>query len=260
MANVRTATRPRTLAIDIGGSGLKMLLLGPLGEPLNDRLRRPTPESATPGAILAELSEMIALQPTFDRIAAGFPGVVDNGVTLTAANLHPDWIGFDLAGALHALTGKPTRLANDADVQGLAVIEGVGVELVLTLGTGLGSALYTDCRLVPNLEIAHHVFRKNRTYEEYLGNAARKRGGTAKWNVRLAEALALLRRTFNFRHLYLGGGNTRKIRLELPEYVSIVPNVAGLIGGIRLWDSEAEAGPAIEAGAGSAVQGALEAQ
>ncbi len=223
------------MAIDIGGSGLKMMSLDRGGRPLGERRRKRTPAAPTPQAVLAVLGEMIAEQPAFDRIAVGFPGVVEGGVTLTAVNLHPAWVGFDLAAALRSLTGRPTRVANDADVQGLAVIEGVGVEMVLTLGTGLGSALYVDFRLVPNIELAHHVFRKGRTYEEWLGNAALQRTGSRKWNRHLAEALEVLRRTFNYRRLYLGGGNARRVDLDLPENVAIAPNVAGLLGGVRLW-------------------------
>ena len=173
-------------------------------------------------------------------MAAGFPRVVEDGITLTAVNLHPDWIGVDLAAELSALTGRRARVANDADLQGLAVIEGIGVEFVLTLGTGLGSGLYVNGALVPNLEIAHHVFRKSRTYEECLGKAALKRRGAKKWRKRLLEAADQLQRTFNYRRLYVGGGNAKKARkagFRLPANVELVPNVAGLLGYIHLWDA-----------------------
>lgn len=230
---------PRTLAIDIGGSGLKMMVLGPDGVPLNERLREPTPSLPTPGEILPILERMVAAQPPFDRVAAGFPGVVSNGVTMTAVNLHEDWVGFDFAAALERMTGAATRVANDADVQGLAVIDGVGVELVLTLGTGLGSGLYVDCKLVPNLEIAHHLYRKGNTYEEVLGNAAFERLGREKWTRHLERAVRQLEATFSYRRLFLGGGNSRKAeRADLPDNVCIVSNRAGLLGCIHLWDSD----------------------
>ena len=232
----------RTLAIDIGGTGLKMMTLDLRGEPLNARDRRLTPEMPTPGAVLAVLEAMIAAQPEFDRVSVGFPGVVSGGVTQTAVNLHPDWIGYELEAALQALTGKPTQVVNDADMHGLGVIESAGVELVIILGTGIGSALYVDGKSVGNLELGHHPFRKEKTYEQCLGNAALEAWGAKKWNRRLGEALALWSFTFNYRMLYLGGGNTRKIRIELPENVKIVPNVAGLLGGIRLWAAAAAGG------------------
>ena len=238
MKDGEKAAGPRTLAIDVGGSGLKMIVLGPNGEPLNERHRERTPGLATPTEVLPILERMVAAQPAFDRVAAGFPGVVSNGVTLTAVNLHPDWVGFDFARALESMTGAPTRLANDADVQGLAVIEGSGVELVLTLGTGLGSGLYVDCKLVPNLEIAHHVFRKGKTYEEMLGNAALERLGREDWTRRLEEAVAQLEATFNYQRMFIGGGNSRKAgRANLPDNVGIVSNIAGLLGCIHLWES-----------------------
>jgi len=238
MKDGKKASGPRTLAIDIGGSGLKMIVLGPDGEPLNERHRERTPGLPTPTEILPILERMVAAQPAFDRVAAGFPGVVSNGVTLTAVNLHRDWVGFDFARALERMTGAPTRLANDADVQGLAVIEGSGVELVLTLGTGLGSGLYVDCKLVPNLEIAHHVFRKGSTYEEMLGNAALERLGREKWTRRLEEAVGQLEATFNYQRLFIGGGNSGKAaRASLPDNVGIVSNIAGLLGCIHLWES-----------------------
>lgn len=247
MANAEPMHPLRTLAIDVGGSGLKMMTLGPFGEPLNERVRRSTPKPATPSAVLAELEAMIALQPRFDRVAAGFPGVVSSGRTMTAVNLHPAWVGFDFGAALSAMAGAPARVANDADVQGLAVIEGGGTEFVLTLGTGLGSALYVDGRLVPNLEIAHHVFREDRTYEEYLGVAALKRFGKRRWNELLREAVCQLRAAFNFHRLYIGGGNAKKVREPLPDDVRLVSNRAGLLGCIHLWGAAMAGGGASEA-------------
>ena len=241
------ATHPvRTLAIDVGGSGLKMMTLGPFGEPLTERDRRPTPRPATPSAVLAELEGMIVAQPPFDRVAAGFPGVVSGGKTMTAVNLDSSWVGFDFGRALSELTGAPTRIANDADVQGLAVIDGVGTEFVLTLGTGLGSALYVDGRLVPNLEVAHHVFREDRTYEDYLGAAGLDHLGKRRWNELLQEAVRHLRETFNFHRLYIGGGNARKVREPIPEDVLLVSNRAGLLGCIHLWGPEMSQGGSIE--------------
>ena len=239
MAGVGTAAGPRTLAIDIGGSGLKMMTLDPSGTPLNDRSRRKTPNTPTPSAVFAVLQDMVRDQPEFDRVAAGFPGVVTGGVTLTAVNMHPDWIGFDFGAELEGITGKPARVANDADVQGLAVIEGSGVEFVLTLGTGLGSALYVGARLVPNLEIAHHVFRNNMTYEDCLGKAALDRDGKREWNQSLAGAIGQLEQAFNYRRMYIGGGNVGKVRRDLlPGNVRFVSNVAGLLGCIRLWGTD----------------------
>ena len=230
------AKGPLTLSIDVGGSGVKMMILDAAGEPATERLRRKTPEQPTPVLVLAEIEAMASEIGPFDRVSVGFPGVVVEGMTHTAVNLHNDWAGFDLRGALTKRLGKDVRVANDADVQGLGVVEGIGVELVLTLGTGIGSALFTNGKLVPNLELGHHPFERGKTYEERMGDLELRRKGKDTWNERLQRAIVVLDRVFNYRVLYLGGGNARKINSELPPNVRIVPNVAGILGGIRLWD------------------------
>jgi polyphosphate glucokinase len=228
---------PFTLAVDIGGTGIKVLVLDRDGQPASQRTAEPTPHPATPEAVLDVIAKLAAAHPEFDRVAAGFPGVIRNGVTETAHNLDPAWVGFDLAAALTTRLGKPTRVANDADIQGFGAIEGRGVELVLTLGTGVGAALFVHGVLVPNLELAHHPFRKGKTYEELLGKAALEKYGEKKWHKQLERAIKLVRQTFNFDVLYLGGGNAKRLEHDkLPADVKIVPNVAGLLGGIALWN------------------------
>lgn len=227
---------PLTLSIDVGGSGVKMMILDRAGEPVTERLRRKTPDQPTPELVLKEIAAMAEAIGPFDRVSVGFPGVVVDGVTRTAVNLHNDWAGFDLRNGLAQRLGKDVRVANDADVQGLGVIEGIGVELVLTLGTGIGSALFTDGKLVPNLELGHHPFERGKTYEERMSDLELRKKGKEAWNQRLQRAIQTVDRVFNYRVLYLGGGNARKIAIELPANVRIVPNIAGILGGIRLWD------------------------
>ena len=231
----RTASSMRTLAVDIGGSGVKVMVLDETGNPLTDRLRVPTPQPPKPNAVLDAIVGLATDAGEFDRASVGFPGVVRNGITYTAVNLDPDWMGFDLASALQTRLNKPIRVANDADIQGCGAISGKGVELVVTLGTGFGSALFIDGRLVPNLEMGHHPFRKKETYEEQLGRAALDKEGKKEWNQRLEKAIATLEKLFNYDVLYIGGGETKKIKFELPSNVKIVPNVSGLLGGIALW-------------------------
>jgi polyphosphate glucokinase len=227
---------PFTLAIDIGGSGLKASVLDQHGNMVVDRVRVETPVGQPPAVIVDTLVTLIASLPPFDRVSVGFPGVVREGRVVTAPNLgHAGWRGFDLARALTGRLGKPTRIANDADMQGLAVIKGTGVELVITLGTGFGTALYLDGRLAPHLELAHHPFRKGETYEEQLGNEARQRAGNKKWSKRLRRAIDNLRALVHFDHLYIGGGNARKVRLTPEPDTTIVSNEAGIRGGIALW-------------------------
>lgn len=225
----------RTLTVDIGGSGIKIIVLNHKGTPVTKRRRHPTPRTPRPRAVIDAISSMIPARIKYDRVSVGFPGVVTRGVINTAVNLHPDWIGFDLARTLQRKLGRPVRVANDADIQGYGAIEGTGVELVLTLGTGLGSALFVDGHLVPNLELAHHPFRKGETYEEQVGRAALDVIGRKRWNRRVLLMLDLLGRIINYRKAYLGGGNAKKLAGPLPRNVRIVSNEAGLLGGIALW-------------------------
>lgn len=231
-ANWRNMT---TLAIDIGGSGLKMMALDAHGTANSDRLRVPTPSPASPEKMLPLLDEMKQQMPAFDRVSVGFPGVIKQGKTLTAANLDKKWVGFPLEQTLEQNWGKPVRVCNDAAVQGYGAISGRGVELVLTLGTGVGSALYIDGRLCPGLELAHHPWRKGKTYEECLGRAALDKIGVKKWSRLVDRAIKQTEALFNWDRLYIGGGNSRKLAApERPE-VTLIENEQGLTGGIALW-------------------------
>ncbi|MEL6909317.1 MAG: ROK family protein [Cyanobacteria bacterium J06643_13] len=226
----------RTLAVDIGGSGIKVMVLNNDGNPLSDRDRLKTPHPAKPKKVI-ETILTLANKQEYNRVSVGFPGVVQNGVIKTAVNLHDDWLQYDLASKLEKLLSKPVKVANDADIQGFGAIANQGVELVITLGTGFGSALFINGKLVPNLEMGHHPFRKRETYEEQLGRAAFEKHGAKKWNLRLQKAIAHLDHLFNYDSLYIGGGEAKQIDFKLPDNAKIVPNVTGLLGGIRLWTS-----------------------
>ena len=219
----------RTLAVDIGGSGIKVMVLDVEGNPLSDRQRLKTPHPATPPQVIDTILTLVKEQE-YDRVSVGFPGVVQSGVIKTAVNLHDDWLQYDLATSLSQLLSKPVKVANDADIQGLGAISGNGIELVITLGTGFGSALFVEGKLVPNLEMGHHPFRKRETYEQQLGRAALEKHGGKKWNLRLEDL-------FNYNTLYIGGGETKQIKFALPAKIKIIPNVIGLLGGIKLWTS-----------------------
>ncbi len=224
-----------TLAVDVGGSGIKTLLLQGRGEPEGERERLATPRPATPDAVLQCIVKLANQRKSYERISVGFPGVVVDHVVHTAPNLDGKWAGFPLGSELSARLDRPVRVANDADVQGLGAIEGKGVELVLTLGTGMGSALFIDGRLVPNLELGHHPLTKSRTYEDYVGRAGLKKVGTKRWSKRVLKVLEQVQPLFNPRVIYLGGGNAKKLKVNLPKNVQVVPNTAGLLGGLRLW-------------------------
>ncbi len=228
---------PLTLALDIGGTGLKAGLLDAHGAMVGERHRIKTPHPAGPDALVPALLGLAGQVGGFDRVSVGFPGVVRGGVVRTAPNLGtPAWAGFDLGGALQHGLGKPVRMLNDARVQGLGVIAGRGVECVITLGTGFGFALYEDGRLAPHLEMGQHTARKDMTYDEYLGVAALKKIGRKRWRRRVERALGQLRTLINFDTLYVGGGDAGLIDFEVPSDVRIVSNDAGITGGVRLWD------------------------
>lgn len=225
----------KTLAIDIGGSDLKMVVLDAEGDAVAAVARTPTPQPATPDAILDALVALAGEQPAFERVSCGFPGVVVGGVTINAPNLDPSWNGTALGPRLESLLSAPARVANDADVQGYGAIEGVGVELTVTLGTGVGSGLFVDGALVPNLELGHAPFRGGKSFEEILGKGALHESGEVAWNRALRDALAAWTRLFNPRRIFLGGGHARLIDRALPAHVVPISNCAGLLGGIALW-------------------------
>jgi polyphosphate glucokinase len=225
-----------TLCIDVGGTGIKMLVLDAEGKPVNERARVLTPHPATPKAVLTVIRSMLEAQPHFDRVAVGFPGIVVDGIVHSAVNLGDKyWKGEDFEAMLEKLTGVPVRVINDADLQGYGVITGAGVELVLTLGTGLGSALFVNGHLVPNLELGHHPFTNGKTYEERVGDRALKRVGKKEWSKRVLAALAQLDPIFNYELLHLGGGNVAHLKGRLPSNVRLFTNVDGMTGGSKLW-------------------------
>jgi len=229
-------TNPHTLAIDIGGTGLKAAVLDAEGHMLDKRVRVRTPSDPTPEAVIEALAHLIQRLPEFDRISIGFPGVVRRGIVLTAPNLGTKkWKGFALQDALSERFGKPARLENDAEVAGLGVIAGKGLEVVITLGTGFGSAIFSNGRMTPHLELAHHPIHKSLTYDEYVGDAALKEVGRKKWNRRVLKVIAVLRTLLNYDKLHIGGGNARHLTLRLPANVRIESNDAGIEGGAALW-------------------------
>jgi polyphosphate glucokinase len=229
---------PFTLCFDIGGTEIKMMVVAANRLPLTSYQREATPQPAEVSAVLNVITAMIqTLKHKFDRVAAGFPGVVIKGKIKTAPNMDTSWIGVDLQQEFEKITGHPALVANDADVQGFGDIRGTGVELVITLGTGMGSALFVNGKLVPNLELAHHPFKDNSTYEEFLGKKALKREGVKEWQRNLLHAISLWELTFNYDRLYIGGGYAHLIDIQLPENIQISENIEGVLGGVALWES-----------------------
>jgi len=239
MNDAEPAGPPKTLAIDIGGTGLKASILDESGKMVTKRVRVATPNPCPPEVLVNALVKLVAPLPPHDRVSIGFPGVVRDGRIVTAPHFADKaWIDYPLEQAISSSLGKPARLLNDAEVQGLGIIAGQGLEVVLTLGTGVGSAVFINGALTPHLELAHHPIRKDETYNEYLGNAARRALSRKKWNSRVLKTIEIVYSLLHYDLLYLGGGNAANIVVPLPDKVRIASNDAGLTGGIRLWDDD----------------------
>jgi polyphosphate glucokinase len=230
------ATAKRILAIDIGGTGLKAAIVGPDGLFLTERLRIKTPRSCQPDEMVSLLVGLVKPLGRFDHVSIGFPGVIKRGHVISAPNLGTKrWHGFDLEGIMHTRLKKPVRVLNDADVQGLAAMQGKGLELVCTLGTGFGTAWFSDGVLLPHMDLAHLAIRKKDDFDLYIGDKTRKKIGVTHWNKRLRKLIDVLEQVFNYDHLHLGGGNSARINFALPDNVSIVDNKAGMAGGAFVW-------------------------
>lgn len=226
----------KTLALDIGGTHIKASVLDAAGHMVAPEVRVSTPAQPNPAAVLAVIRTLAQQLPAFDRISAGFPGYVADGHVRTAPNLGTaDWRDFPLAAVLAKQLHKPARVLNDADVQGLGVIDGRGLECVLTLGTGIGSSLFKNGQLLPHLELGQHPLRKHKTYDRYLGDAALKSKGPEKWNRRLKYVITVVETLVNYDTLYLGGGNAAAVTLKLPKNVRLASNSGGITGGVKLW-------------------------
>lgn len=235
--NIPHTPQARTLAIDVGGTALKASVLDHRGKMIVDCVRVDTPYPCPPKVLIKALVELVKQLPAFDRVSVGFPGYVRDGKVITAPHLGNDtWHGFNLVEAIKAEFGKPARLLNDADMQGLAAIQGTGLELVVTLGTGVGTGWFRNGEPMPHLELSRHPVHKGKNYDEFIGNKALKKIGKKKWNDRVQHAITLLQELFHPDETYIGGGNARKINFTLGAHIQLISNQDGILGGFRLWD------------------------
>lgn len=239
----------KTLSIDVGGTRIKASVLDRAGKMLVDKVRMDTPYPCPPEVLVESLRRFVRDLPPYQRASVGFPGLVRKGVVRQVpalsrrkpggpenAKLAARWAGFRLRDALEEAFGVPTLVANDADVQGSGAVRGEGFELVVTLGTGVGCALFEDGVLLPHLELSHGHYKGGRSIDIALGSAERERIGNKRWNRRVARAFYWLREVVLFDRMYVGGGNAKHLTLELGPDVEMISNVAGITGGIRLWD------------------------
>jgi polyphosphate glucokinase len=244
---------PFTLAVDCGGGGIKASVLDAAGTLHAPPSRVPTPYPLPPERLVGTIAAMAERLPRFDRVTVGMPGMIRHGVVVATPHyvtrtgprsavlpeLVEAWSGCDVQALVEARLSAPTLVLNDAEVHGAGVVSGTGVELVLTFGTGLGSALFDGGRIAPHLEWSHAPVRWGTTYDEYIGQPERVRLGDALWSRRVRRVVEGLRPVFRWDRVYLGGGNAHRITpavLErLGDEVVVVPNEAGIVGGVRAW-------------------------
>ena len=233
---ITTSLRENILAIDIGASFIKATVLNQEGELLQDYKRIKTPDPATPQKVLQRIQNLVTGFQDYDKISVGFPGDIKKGIVRTAPNLDTHfWKNINLNKLLTDALNKPVRIANDADMQGLGVVSEIGLEMVITLGTGFGTALFLDGHLLPHIELAQHPITKSNTYDDYVGEEALKDKGDKKWNKRMKKVLNILKTVFSYDRLYIGGGNADQLNFKLDKNIKIITNEDGIKGGARLW-------------------------
>lgn len=240
-----------TLCIDIGGSGFKASVVNSQGVSTTERVRIDTPYPCPPDTFVPAVRDLVKDQLTgVHRVSVGFPGLVRRGRVIEVpslsraeyggernADLAAAWEGFDLAHSLAETFQLPTKVVNDADMQGCAVVRGQGLEFVMTLGTGVGTALFNDGTLLPHLELSHAPFRDGMSFDIALGNAQRKKDGHEKWVKNVKRAIRAWEETLFFDHLYVGGGNAKYLAAsEIGNRGELIPNSSGILGGVRLWE------------------------
>jgi polyphosphate glucokinase len=241
-----TSSQLKVLSIDIGGSHIKATVLDSKGALLMEYSKVETPQPANPDNVVKEIKKLVKQFSGYTRISVGFPGYVRDSIVKTAPNLDNDaWKDFNLGGKLEEVLGKPARVVNDADMQGLGVVSGKGLELVITLGTGFGTAVLLDGKLLPHLEIGQSPITRHNTYDNYIGDKAFDAEGKKKWNERMEKVLKVLKTLFNYDYLYIGGGNARELTFKLDKNVKLVTNQDGIKGGARLWADEKTPTPVV---------------
>ena len=233
------------LGIDVGASGIKGGIVDlKKGELLAERIRLETPSPATPEAMAKTFSELVKLHNWKGPIGCGFPAIVKNGVAQSAANISKDWIGKNVSKMLSKACKLPVEVLNDADAAGIAEMrfglgkEEPGVVLLVTIGSGLGSALFLDGELIPNTEFGH-LKLNGKPIEHYASNNARKRDSLEwhEWGERFNEFLHYVNRIVNPDLILLGGGISKKFE-KYEEHIDIdirvkpakLLNAAGTVG------------------------------
>ena len=243
-----------TLSIDCGGLSIKASVLDNEGTMHAPAIDEPTPYPLSPARLIEVFNSLASQLPKADRITVGFPGMVRHGVvvhtphyinvkgprTRVDPELYQAWTGLDFRSMIEKSFNLPTLMLNDAEVHGAGVVAGSGFEVVMTLGTGLGCAVFDGGKLAPHIELSHAPIRRSMNYDTWIGEHERRRLGDTFWSRRIRSMIADLRPVFHWDRLYLGGGNARRIKpndlAAIGDDVVIVPNAAGIVGGVRAWN------------------------
>jgi polyphosphate glucokinase len=249
-----TTSEMMTLAIDCGGLSLKASVLDGAGTLHAQPIKIPTPYPLSPTRLIEAFNELAGVLPAFDRLTIGMPGMIRHGVVVHTPHyintkgpltkVDPEllelWRGFDMQSAVSKYFNKPALVMNDAEVHAAGLISGSGLEVVMTLGTGLGFCMFDGGKLAPHFELSHAPVRRSTSYDTWIGEHERRRLGDMFWSRRIQSMVDDLRPVFWWDRLYIGGGNSRRIRPEilqtLGDDVVIVSNTAGILGGVRAWE------------------------
>lgn len=247
-------TDQMTLGVDCGGGGIKASVVDGRGTLVAPAKRTPTPYPLPPSLLVKTIAGLADALPRADRVTVGMPGMIRHGVVVATPHyvtkegprsrvvpaLVEAWSHFDMRRAVARALDLPVIVLNDAEVAGAGVIAGTGLEMILTLGTGLGAAVFDGGRLAPHVEVSQGFVRWGMTYDDYLGEHERLRLGDGHWSRRVRRVVDSLRPMYLWDRLYIGGGNGKHItdtqRYRLGENVVLVPNDAGIVGGVRAWN------------------------
>lgn len=243
-----------TLSIDCGGGGIKASVLDSSGMIRAKPVRAATPYPLPPERLVRVIASLAAQMPSAQRVTVGMPGMIRHGIVVATPHyvckagprtkvlpaLVEEWKGFDMRTAIADELGIPALVLNDAEVHGCGLVTGRGLEMVITLGTGLGNAIFDNGRLSPHAELSRGITKWGLTYDEYLGEHERIRLGDAHWSRRARTVIEEWVPVYLWDRLYLGGGNARRItaaqRDKLPDTVVLANNAAGIMGGVRAWE------------------------
>ncbi|MDY5129047.1 ROK family protein [Actinotignum urinale] len=245
-----------TLAVDCGGGGIKVCILDSSGHVIGHARRTPVAYPFSPENLVKIISDYVSKEDntTFHRMTVGMPGMIRHGICVYTPHyirehgphtrLNPamqeGWTGLNVQQLMEDSFGVPSLVMNDAEVAAAGTVSGEGLELVLTFGTGLGSAVVDNGVFSPHMEFSHAPFKWGLTFDDVIGELERVRLGDVAWSRRVLKAVNSLFPVIRWDKLYIGGGNAayipESVRPRFLGDVEFIPNAAGLSGGVRIWD------------------------